>query len=248
MPPLIQPPSSTAGAPTAKPEAEATKATARVIAPEDRQLAVSDELTAAETGGWFSRYAGHGLTDVTHVEHVTRLVELHAATKPVLRALSVVAKSISDAKFLRVMEGFRYGFGALASVATGYEQYKASPMKTVLFRDVDAGLAGAVDFAFGVAMPIVALVDGILNFALPKIAPGIKVASGGFISGNLASAVRGLVALAEGYATGDFSAASAFAKKAQSGDFGAIFEGGAALCGQVAAGIRATPIKARFPA
>lgn len=245
--PLIPPPSLAASAGAADGVSHAKKQPARVVAPEDRKLAASDELTAAETGGWFSRYAAHGLTDITHVEGVTRFVELHAATKPALRALSLVAKTISEAKFLRVMEGFRYGFGALASLATGYEQYKASPMTTVLFRDADAGLAGAVDFAFGVSMPIVALIDGVLNFALPKVAPNIKVASGGFISGNLATAVRGLVAVAEGYGTGQFSAAKAFAKKATDGDYGVIFEGGAALCGKIAQTIRATPIKARFP-
>ena len=161
--------------------------------------------------------------------------------KPGLRFLSVVSDFLSQDGVLKTFDRLRYGFGALASLATGYEQYQISPMKTDTFRNIDAGVAGAVDFAFGVTLPIIALLDGILNFALPKIAPDIKVKSGGFISGNLASLVRGGVALLEGVCTGDYGAAKTFASKARSGECGVLFEGGVKMFDALAKMVRTQP-------
>lgn len=193
---------------------------------DDTKLAVSDELTAAETAGWTARHAPQVLNAVAHVEAVSRFAELHSAAKPVLRGLSLVGKQLSDVKLAKSFEVARYGFGALASIATGYEQYKVSTTKTDAFRDIDAVVGGCVDFVFGVLMPVTALIDGTLNFVLPKIAPDIKVKSGGFISGNLATAVRGAVAYLEGVATGDFGAAELFQKRAEKGEYGVVFQHG----------------------
>lgn len=207
-------------------------------ADDDTKLAVSDELTAAETAGWTARHAPQVLNAVTHVEAVSRFAELHSAAKPLLRALSLVAKNLSDVKVAKSLEIARYGFGALASVATGYEQYKVSTAKTDTFRDIDAVVGGCVDFVFGALMPVTALIDGTLNFVLPKIAPDIKVKSGGFISGNLATAVRGAVAYLEGAATGDYGAAELFQKKAEKGEYGVVFQGGFAAAQRLAKLVR----------
>ncbi len=217
---------------TIKPAAPAApKAPVAAPAPAEAEgdqtkLALSDELTAAETGGWTARHAPQVLNAVAHVEAVSRFAELHAGLKPLLRGVSLVAKHLSDVKVAKSLELARYGFGALASIATGYEQYKASTTTTDSFRDVDAVVGGTVDFLFGVALPVTALIDGVLNFVLPKLAPDIKTKSGGFISGNLSTAVRGAVALLEGAATGDYRGARAFQKKADQGEYGVVFQGG----------------------
>ena len=214
------------------------------ISDDDRKLANSDKLTAAETGGWTARHAPTVIEAVTHVEAVSRFAELHSAIKPGLRALSLVSKLLSESHVAKTLEVARYGFGALASVATGYEQYKGSPAKGEIFKGIDAAIGGSTDFVFGVMFPVAALIDGMLNFALPKMAPELKVRAGGFLSGNLQSAIHGAVALAEGVVTGDYGAAKAFQKKAEDGELGMFFEGGFALAKKLTKAMQNTSFSA----
>lgn len=201
-------------------------------------LAVSDDMTAVETGWVAMRGVAPAVAgSAARAEALSRFAELPAVARPLFRTLALAAKPLNyvgSADGLATIHGARVGFGALASVATGFEQYEASTAHTKTFKDLDAAVGGSVDFVFGMALPVTALIDGVLNFALPKIAPNIKAESGGFISGNLATAVRGAVALTEGVVTGDFGAAKEFGAKAAAGDYGLLFKGGSAACSKLA--------------
>jgi hypothetical protein len=203
----------------------------------DHKLARSDKLTAAETAGWFAERV---MSSAGHLEALARFSRESTVIRPVLRLLFAGASTVTKNQLLKGTGIARFGFGALASIATGVEQYSASTARTSAGRKVDAVLAGAVDFLFGVAMPVTALVDGALNFALPLIAPDIKKKSGGFISGNLATAVRGAVALTEGVFTGDYRGIREFKQQAASGEYGVLFQGLANAEKKLSDGLAAT--------
>jgi hypothetical protein len=225
----MSPKLAASAASAAAPASQARESKSPAVTDDDRKLATSDKLTAAETGGWTAKHAPTVLDAMTHAETVARFAELHGAIKPGLRALSLVSKLLGERHVAKTLEAARYGFGALASLATGYEQYRGSPAKREAFKDLDAVIGGSTDFVFGIACPVAALIDGVLNFALPKAAPELKVRAGGFLSGNLQSVIHGAVALAEGVVTGDFVAVKGFAIKAERGELGVFFEGGFAL-------------------
>jgi hypothetical protein len=124
-----------------------------------------------------------------------------------------------------VLAGARATFGMLASIATGVEQYALTTAQTRTGKIVDAALGGAVDMVFGMVLPEVALLDGALNFLLPKLAPHVKQQAGQFVSGSLGTAVRGAVTVVEAVLTGNYKGVHDFDARAKSGEYGIVFKG-----------------------